>query len=176
MNLPAAEPADGAAPHPVPAPSGERSRRVTGAAARRVPAGAPEPGSSGAPERPDALATDHAGDLRSVPTEDPAAWCGALVRAAVETLAGTRPAPQLARWLSAELYDSISRRAGLAVRIKGRPARARHAHVRCVRVCRLGPLVAEASVVLHDGARVRAAAIRVEAHRGRWRATALELL
>jgi hypothetical protein len=30
-------------------------------------------------------------------------------------------------------------------------------------------------VVVHDGARVRGAAVRLEAHRGRWRATALEI-
>lgn len=113
--------------------------------------------------------------MASVPGEDAGAWCGTLVRAAVETLAGTRPAAQLARWVSADLYDSISRRAGLAVRIHGRPSLVRQAVVRSVRVCRISPLVAEASVVVHDGVRLRAAAIRVEAHRGRWRATALEI-
>ena len=47
--------------------------------------------------------------------------------------------------------------------------------VRRVRVCRLSQLVAEASVVLDDGDRVRAAAIRLESHRGYWRATVLEI-
>lgn len=113
--------------------------------------------------------------VRSVPAEDPAAWCGSLVRAAVEVLGGSRPVAQLARWLSADLYESLARRAGLAVRIKGRPTVVRQAVVRKVRVCQLSPVLAEAAVVVHDGARVRAAAIRIEAHRGRWRATALEI-
>ncbi len=113
--------------------------------------------------------------LDAVPNEDPATWAGSLVRAAVETLAGVRPAAQLARWLSADLYESVARRAGLAVRIKGRPTVVRHVTVRRVHVCQVSALAAEASVVVHDGERVRAAAVRIEAHRGRWRATALEI-
>lgn len=111
----------------------------------------------------------------TIPTEDPEAWCGAIVRAAVEVLTGSRPTAQLARWLSADLYETVARRAGLALRIKGRPTLVRQAVVRRVHLCRLGPGTAEASVVVHDGERVRAAAVRIEAHRGRWRATALEI-
>jgi hypothetical protein len=106
---------------------------------------------------------------------DPHQWAGALVRSAVEALLGVRPTAQLARWLSSELYDSLARRAGLAVRVLGRPAVARRAMVRRVHVCEVGPGTVEASVVVHDGERVRAAAVRLEAHRGRWRATALEI-
>lgn len=110
-----------------------------------------------------------------VPADDPAAWSGSLVRAAVEALTGSRPVAQLARWLTADIYDSLARRAGLAVRIKGRPTLVRQAVVRRVHLCPISPLAAEASVVVHDGERVRAAAVRIEAHRGRWRATALEI-
>jgi Family of unknown function (DUF6459) len=106
---------------------------------------------------------------------DPEQWAAALVRSAVEALCGIRPAAQLARWLSAELYESLARRAGLAVRILGRPAVARRAAVRRVHVCRVVPGIVEASVVVHDGSHLRAAAVRLEAHRGRWRATALEI-
>lgn len=125
---------------------------------------------------------DAAADLAPVipiipplPSEDPAQWSGSYVRAAVEALAGTRPAPQLARWSTAELYESLSRRAGLAVRISGRPAVVRQAVVRRVRLCRLSDTTVEAAVVVHDGERVRCAAVRVEAYRGRWRATALQI-
>ncbi|WP_052436536.1 Rv3235 family protein [Georgenia sp. SUBG003] len=123
-----------------------------------------------------------AGDHESLDTEvddetlpDPEQWAGALVRSAVEALCGIRPTAQLARWLSAELYDSLARRACLAVRILGRPAVARRATVRRVHVCRVVPGVVEASVVVHDGNHLRAAAVRLEVHRGRWRATALEI-
>jgi hypothetical protein len=113
--------------------------------------------------------------VRSVPLDEPGAWAAALVRTAVEALNGCRPVAQLSRWMTGELYDSLARRAGLAVRIKGRPSLVRHAVVRSARVCQITPLVAEAAVVVHDGFRVRAAAVRIEAHRGRWRATALEI-
>ncbi|MFH5824134.1 Rv3235 family protein [Georgenia sp. AZ-5] len=106
---------------------------------------------------------------------DAARWSGALVRSAVEALLGVRPAAQLARWLSAELYESLARRAALGYRVHGRPTAARRATVLRVHACDIGPGVVEASVVVHDGRRVRAAAVRLEAHRGRWRATALEI-
>ncbi|MEE6273419.1 Rv3235 family protein [Georgenia wangjunii] len=109
------------------------------------------------------------------PLPDPAPWAGSLVRAAVEVLVGTRPVSQLTRWLSADLYEALARRAGLAVRILGRPSTARQARIQHVHVCVVRPDVCEASVVVHDGQRVRAAAVRLEVHRGRWRATALEI-
>ena len=40
---------------------------------------------------------------------------------------------------------------------------------------RISTTVAEGSVVVHDGTRVRAAAVRLEAHRGAWRATVLQI-
>ncbi|GAA4416860.1 hypothetical protein GCM10023169_12280 [Georgenia halophila] len=112
-------------------------------------------------------------DERELP--DPQQWAGALVRSTVEVLCGSRPVAQLGRWLCPELYESVSRRVGLANRIQGRPRVARRAMTRRVHVCRVGPGVVEASVVVHDGAHLRAAAVRLEAYRGRWRATALEI-
>lgn len=114
-----------------------------------------------------------AAELSGLPPVEP--WAGTLVRAAVEVLTGSRPTAQLARWLSAELYESLARRAGLAVRILGRPNPALCARVRRVRCTEVRPGVHEAAVVVHDGVRIRAAAVRVECHRGRWRATALEI-
>ncbi|GAA4288968.1 Rv3235 family protein [Georgenia daeguensis] len=130
-------------------------------------------GPTTAPSATDHEQEDAAGDLDALP--DPAQWAGALVRSAVEALCGIRPSAQLARWLSAELYESLARRAGLAVRILGRPAVARRAMVRRVHVCHVVPGVVEASVVVHDGNHLRAAAVRLEVRRGRWRATALEI-
>ncbi len=159
-------------------PAEPRPARPLTALPRVAPSepGEPSPGRSWAADPADAFRPGEGTEpVRSVPPEDPGAWSGSLVRAAVEALTGSRPVAQLARWLTGELYDVLSRRSGLAVRIKGRPATARPAVVRSVRVCRLSPLVAEAAVVVHDGARVRAAAVRIEAHRGRWRATALDI-
>lgn len=103
---------------------------------------------------------------------DPADWCGALVRTCVEVLLGARPPAQLARWLTEDLYVSLSRRAVVGQSL---PVSARRVTVMRVHTCELPGARHEASVVLHDGRRVRAAAIRIEVYRGRWRATALEI-
>lgn len=103
---------------------------------------------------------------------DPAAWCGALVRTCVEVLLGARPAAQLSRWLTTELYASVSRRATVGQSL---PATPRRVQVLRVHTCEIDEAHYEASVVLHDGRRVRAAAVRIEIYRGRWRATALEI-
>ena len=111
---------------------------------------------------------------RTLPTDlpDPAQWCGALVRTCVEVLLGARPPAQLARWLTSDLFGSLSRRA-----IVGQSMQTAARRVRVVRVhtCAVDEAQHEASVVFHDGRRVRAAAIRIEVYRGRWRATALDI-
>lgn len=103
---------------------------------------------------------------------DPAAWCGTLVRTCVEVLLGARAPAQLARWLTGDLYELLSRRALVATDSSGT---ARRVRVLRVHTCPVDDTRHEASVVFHDGRRVRAAAIRIEIHRGRWRATALEI-
>lgn len=101
---------------------------------------------------------------------DPLRLCGAVVVAAVEALRSTRPLVQLARWVSPAVYESLARAARPA------PAEApRGVAVRGLRVCRIAPTIAEATAVVHDGTRVRAAAVRFEVHRGSWRATVLQI-
>jgi len=100
---------------------------------------------------------------------DPVPVCGAVVVAAIEALRGARPLAQLARWVSPEVYEALSRA------IAPTPVTGRRAVVWRVRVSRPQPTVAEGSVVVHDGTRVRAAAVRLEAHRGAWRATVLQI-
>ncbi|MFC8734559.1 Rv3235 family protein [Luteimicrobium sp. NPDC057192] len=106
---------------------------------------------------------------------DPTRLCCAVVRGAVEAVRGDRPVAQLARWVSPTVLEALTTRAGL-VRGLPRPNRVpRPALVRRARVVRLGATAAEASVVVEDVDRVRAAALRVEAHRGQWRVVALEI-
>ena len=105
------------------------------------------------------------------PLPDPTQLCGAVVLAAVEALRSTRPLVQLARWVSPGVYEALARSAQPAV---GHEAR-RRAAVRGLRVCRISATVAEGSAVIQDGNRVRAAAVRLEVHRGSWRATALQI-
>lgn len=103
-------------------------------------------------------------------TPPPAPVCASVVVAAVEVLAGTRPLAQLVRWVSPQVYDA------LALRVEQRaPGPARRAAVRRTRVCWVDERVVEATVVVHDGVRVRAAAVRLELRRGQWRATVLQI-
>jgi hypothetical protein len=107
------------------------------------------------------------------PMPDPTPLCCAMVQAAVEGLRGVRPLAQLTRWVTPEVYEHLQIRAELVQRA-GRPVAAR-AGIRRIRLFRIGDDVAEASVVVDDGPRVRAVAIRLEGHRGRWRAVVLEI-
>lgn len=107
---------------------------------------------------------------------EPGAACAALVQAVVEVLGGIRPASQLARWLSSEVYTAICRRAALAARMRRDAApTGRHAVVRGVRVCEPADGVVEGSAVVVEQDRVRAVALRLEGMDGRWRATAVEV-
>lgn len=105
------------------------------------------------------------------PLPDPAQVCGPVVLAAVEALAGARPLTQLVRWVTPAVYEALEAR----LPADSLTGALRSARVRRSRVCRVSDTVAEASVVVHDGARVRAAAVRLEVHRGHWRATALQI-
>lgn len=102
---------------------------------------------------------------------DPRGFAGPLVLAAQEALVGARPLAQLVRWVTPEVYqrlaDALPLTRTTASRARGR--------VISVRATPVSPTAAEATVVLHDGTRVRAAAVRVEEHRGRWRATVLDI-
>ncbi|MBD8080713.1 Rv3235 family protein [Cellulosimicrobium arenosum] len=117
------------------------------------------------------------------PVADPRALCCAVVRAAVEVLRGERTVHQLARWVTPEIYDALARRARLVVDARaltpvtaGAPEpTTRPVSVRRARVVRLGESVAEATVVVQDGDRVRAAAARLELRRGVWRVVVLEI-
>ncbi|OLT55411.1 hypothetical protein BJF88_06090 [Cellulosimicrobium sp. CUA-896] len=111
-----------------------------------------------------------------VPLPDPTSLCCAVVRAAVEVLRGDRTVHQLARWVTPQIYDTLARRARLVVDTPGHAdATAYPVTIRRARVMRLGADVAEATVVVDDGGRVRAAAARLEARRGAWRVVALEI-
>lgn len=148
----------------------------------------PTPG--GAPARPRAAPPGPPGAAPgAAPDLDPRQACCMVALGAVEVLAGRRPLAQLARWLTPDVYDALSRRAALTApgtRVldtaagrrdvrrddDGRSA-ARRASVRRVRVCRVDEHVVESSVVVAHGDRVRAVAVRLTRASGWWRASAL---
>ena len=92
-------------------------------------------------------------------------------RDTAEALAGTRPLAQLVRWVSPAVLDALASRTSPSPA----PRALRRTTIRRTHVCRIDARTAEASVVVHDGDRVRAAAVRLEARRGHWRATALQI-
>ncbi|MBE7700716.1 energy transducer TonB [Oerskovia sp. Sa1BUA8] len=110
-----------------------------------------------------------------LPLPDPTSICCSVVRAAVEVLRGERPVGQLQRWLAPDVFDALGRRALLMQGTTAPTGAARPVAVRRARLVRLGDTTAEATVVLEDMDRVRAAALRLEARRGVWRVVVLEI-
>ncbi len=112
---------------------------------------------------------------------DPRRWAGQFVQAAVEVSAGYRPASQLSRWTSEEVYSGVTRRARLSGRneprviAQGRRVAPPPARVQSVRICSPADGVIEACAVVRDCERTRAVALRMEGLDGRWRVTALEI-
>ena len=103
---------------------------------------------------------------------DPMPACCALAQAAVEVIRGARPLGQLVRWLTPGVYDAVGRRAALGT---GASQTGMRTTIRRVRLCRFGTDAVEATVVVDDGPRVRAVALRMELRRGTWRGVALEI-
>lgn len=185
-------------PRPPSAPSSAPARPPARAPApARAPVRARRTGAGGAVVAPAALAnaeiargwdrlrfqpalqprraqTEPAGTTRPQICPDPARVVRAVVTAAVEVLAGLRPAAQLGRWTTPELYDAIARRAGLARRILGEYGSVRP-RVRSVDLQLTRSGAYEACVMIEDGHRLRAAGARVEPRHGRWVLSALEV-
>ncbi|MFS0704650.1 Rv3235 family protein [Cellulomonas sp. 179-A 9B4 NHS] len=108
------------------------------------------------------------------PAVDAGRFAHGVGLACVEVVLGRRPWGQLARWLAPGVLVAVQERAALARRA-GVPTPPRRPQVRRVRVCAVDARTAEACLVVDDGARVRAVALRLEAHRGGWRVTTLEI-
>jgi hypothetical protein len=105
---------------------------------------------------------------------DPGPWGRRLVIGMIETAGGHRPLHQL----SAMLSPSVSRGLG-ADFDRAAQGRTRHwlhgASVRSMRVAEPATGVAELCATVETGRRVRAIAMRLEEHHGRWRCTRLQL-
>lgn len=106
---------------------------------------------------------------------DPTSLSCAIVRTAVEVLRGERSIARMARWVSPDILGALHRRARLTT--GGAPCPPGLAPVTIVRTrtVRIGDRAAEATVIVRDRGRVRAAAVRLEAARGSWHAVALEI-
>ena len=200
LNAPAQLEAPAPPPTPPPLQPGAPSRapaRAPAHAPARVPVRVRRTGAGGAAVAPTALTnaeidrgwdrlrfqpalqprktqTERTGTTRPQICPDPVRVVRAVVTAAVEVLAGLRPATQLGRWTTPELYDAIARRAGLARRILGEYGSVRP-RVRSVDLQLTRSGAYEACVMVEDGHRLRAAGARVEPRHGRWVLSALEV-
>ncbi|MGZ4610901.1 MAG: Rv3235 family protein [Actinomycetes bacterium] len=137
--------------------------------------GAADAAGTSAAEEEDA---DDADDFGPRPTgraslPEPRSWAGRVVQAIVEVLAGVRPASQLVRWTTAEVYDEISSRV-VSSHGATEPVPPRGV-VSSVHVTEPADGVAEVCALVRRGARSTAVAIRLEGMDGRWQCTALEL-
>ncbi|MGB7819082.1 MAG: Rv3235 family protein [Ornithinibacter sp.] len=108
---------------------------------------------------------------------DPAAWAARLGQAILEVMTGSRTAPQIVRWTTPEVYAVVARRGALVARrrAQGRPLQRQRIQVLRVRVCEPANGVAEAAVILRQGSRVRAVAMRLVGQDGKWRVSALQV-
>ncbi|GFZ82147.1 Rv3235 family protein [Nesterenkonia alkaliphila] len=100
-----------------------------------------------------------------------------VCQATAEVLAGVRSAAQLDRWLEPEVHSKVRQRAAITAR--QRPShsavRPQALRFRAERAVHLRTGVWEIAVVFSEELRTRACALRIQAHRGRWRVTAMEL-
>ena len=165
---------------------------------RHAPAGIPLPThAQGREERArglspfvqDALAVDFAAasdeqlfgpqPTRACDLPDPSAWAAHIAQGLVEVMHGVRPATQVMRWTTPEIYAVVARRGSRAARRltthRGPAVSAHRTRVSRVRICEPAQDVAEAAVVLIDGGRVRALAIRLVGRDGRWLVEALQI-
>lgn len=155
----------------------QRHRRTQPAAlARPAPRNTWDPltvdAEGGAPE-------DHSlppvSEVAPPPLEDLSKVASVLTKAVAEVLLGTRPARQVQSWLFEDVWHVVRRRASLSQRSS--QASPPPSTVRILRVhpCQVDERTCEVSVVLHDGRKVRAAALRLTVHRQRWRAAAIRI-
>jgi hypothetical protein len=107
-------------------------------------------------------------------TPDPGPWARRLLIGMIETADGRRPLQQLAALLSPSVGQGLRADFDRGTRA-GSPHWLHRAAVRTVRVTEPTPGVAEVCATVETGRRVRAIAIRLETHVGRWRCTRLQL-
>lgn len=114
---------------------------------------------------------------KPVERADPSAWGARIALAAFEIMLGNRPANQFARIVDAKTLQVLALNTSKLHIERKRlrnviPARPRISSVRCFQPHKDA---AEVTVVVHDGVRFRAVAMRLSARSGQWVATAFEM-
>jgi len=117
---------------------------------------------------------DYFGPQRTLSRDlpEPEEWVRHIAQALVEVMSGARPAPQVIRWTSPEVFAVVARRSAVSGR---RSAVAKRALVRRVRICEPADGVVEACAVVVDNGRVRALAMRLTGVDRRWVVSELQV-
>lgn len=143
-------------------------RQASGA----VGPGSPSPQQSRQPQNHQSQ-TRRQSQHQSQQLPDPGRWAGTVAVYAWEIMHGMRQPQHLARWLTPELYDALSRRAQVAARCQGgKPARIPYLYAVRAQASASGW---EVSVLLsHDG-RIHACACQIQLRHGHWVMTYLHM-
>lgn len=111
--------------------------------------------------------------LKRGPLGDPTPLVCTVAKESLEIALGGDGINHLARWITPALRTTLLRQQSLSHRaaytVKGQIAVAR------VRLCRVSATAVEAAVVVTEGDRAHALAMRLEAISGRWLVTALDI-
>lgn len=110
---------------------------------------------------------------------DPEPLLRNLTLCVIEVLAGARDLEQLARWVTDDVYRNLTKRVVLAARarrVKGQAPQRPAFSLGRVITCEPADGVVEAVIMVHQRARSRAVAIRLEGFDQRWRASAISVL
>lgn len=157
-------------PHQASSPrqASKSQRQASGA----VGPGSPSPQQSRQPQNHQSQ-TRRQSQPQSQQLPDPGRWAGTVAVYAWEIMHGMRQPQHLARWLTPELYDALSRRAQVAVRCQaGKPARIPYLYAVRAQASASGW---EVSVLLsHDG-RIHACACQIQLRHGHWVMTYLHM-
>ncbi|MFM1916826.1 MAG: hypothetical protein RJB01_341 [Actinomycetota bacterium] len=109
---------------------------------------------------------------------DPKSWTAQIARAIYEVAHGERPPSQLHKWVTRPQVAKLAAR-GQSFRrhpaTKSRGSTSRLRRIRGVRCCYVAPGLVEACAVIEGTTRSSAMALRLQAHRGRWIVTAVEM-
>ena len=105
---------------------------------------------------------------------EPRGWAGQMPLTTHQVVSGLRPPTQLARFVAPPVYESMVRRRATTARRHLAPVRP--TRVRAVVASEPRDGVVDASVVLFDGHRAQAVAMRMTGVDGRWLVTELQIV
>ncbi len=157
-----------------PRRGGAGARRQGTLALELVPAAPPAPPSLAPADDDDEDDGATGRGLLATCLPDPERWAAMIAQAVVEILVGRRPVAQVVRWVDAPIYERV-RRSAQALAARGTDRTGTPVRVRRVRLDTHDCGV-EAVVVVDDGRRCRALALRLDAIDGRWLCTALDIV